>query len=231
MTDNGNLEAAWTYHDATKHSYTSIRTNPHFMDWSISLCHSRFIPRLEPMRLLGELRKPASPLFPPSRKASLSGPKHRRTWRRWPNCSTSPLASPERGAIPAANSTFARRRALVRSTKSSSISFAVIWQTYRQASIISPPPSSACASLRAGDYRGVLVEATGGEPTVAHAPLSIICTCTYWRNAWKYQDRTYRHFGWDNGTLLANLLAVATALGLPAQGGLRFRGRKRQPPA
>src|ERR1035441_9172674 len=25
------------------------------------------------------------------------------------------------------------------------------------------------------------------------------------------------HFGWDNGTLLANLLAVATALGLPAK--------------
>ena len=43
-----------------------------------------------------------------------------------------------------------------------------------------------------------------------------MCTCTYWRNAWKYQARTYRHFGWDNGTLLANLLAAATALGLPA---------------
>src|SRR5208282_5082937 len=26
-----------------------------------------------------------------------------------------------------------------------------------------------------------------------------------------------RHFGWDNGTLLANLLAVATARGLPAK--------------
>jgi hypothetical protein len=35
--------------------------------------------------------------------------------------------------------------------------------------------------------------------------------------AWKYQARTYRHFGWDNGTLLANLLAVATALGMPAK--------------
>jgi SagB-type dehydrogenase family enzyme len=71
--------------------------------------------------------------------------------------------------------------------------------------------------LRAGDYRGVLVDATAGEAAIAHAPLTIICTCTYWRNAWKYQARTYRHFGWDNGTLLANLLAVATALGLPAQ--------------
>ena len=71
--------------------------------------------------------------------------------------------------------------------------------------------------LRAGDYRSVLIEATANEPSVAHAPLTIVCTATYWRNAWKYQDRTYRHFGWDNGTLLANLLAVGTALGLPAK--------------
>jgi hypothetical protein len=34
------------------------------------------------------------------------------------------------------------------------------------------------------------------EPSVAHAPATIICTGTYWRNAWKYQARTYRHFGW-----------------------------------
>src|SRR5205085_4301797 len=59
--------------------------------------------------------------------------------------------------------------------------------------------------------------ATASEPAIAHAPLTIVCTGTYWRNAWKYQNRTYRHFGWDNGTLLANLLAVATALGLPAK--------------
>ena len=49
--------------------------------------------------------------------------------------------------------------------------------------------------LRAGDYRSVLIEATAAEPAIAHAPLTIVCTCTYWRNAWKYQDRTYRHFG------------------------------------
>jgi SagB-type dehydrogenase family enzyme len=79
------------------------------------------------------------------------------------------------------------------------------------------PAEFGLRRLRAGDYRHVLVEATGGEAALAHAPLTVVCTCTYWRNAWKYQARTYRHFGWDNGTLLANLLAVATALGLPAK--------------
>jgi SagB-type dehydrogenase family enzyme len=44
----------------------------------------------------------------------------------------------------------------------------------------------------------------------------------YWRNAWKYQARTYRHFGWDNGTLLANMLAVSAASGLPSEIVLGF---------
>jgi SagB-type dehydrogenase family enzyme len=60
------------------------------------------------------------------------------------------------------------------------------------------------------------------EPAVAHAPATILCTGTYWRNAWKYQARTYRHFGWDNGTLLANMLAVSAASGLPAEIVLGF---------
>jgi SagB-type dehydrogenase family enzyme len=58
------------------------------------------------------------------------------------------------------------------------------------------------------------------EPAVAHAPATIICTGTYWRNAWKYQARTYRHFGWDSGTLLANMLAVSADL--PAEIVLGF---------
>ena len=34
MPGNQDSEAAWNYHNATKHSYNSIRTNSHFMDWS-----------------------------------------------------------------------------------------------------------------------------------------------------------------------------------------------------
>lgn len=70
--------------------------------------------------------------------------------------------------------------------------------------------------LRSGDFRSALVEATGNDPAIAHAPTIIVCTGTYWRNAWKYHSRTYRHFGWDNGTILANLLAMSAAMRLPA---------------
>jgi SagB-type dehydrogenase family enzyme len=84
------------------------------------------------------------------------------------------------------------------------------------------PADVSLRLLRKGDFRGNLSQATAMEPAVAHAPATIICTGTYWRNAWKYQARTYRHFGWDNGTLLANMLAVSAASGLPAEIVLGF---------
>jgi SagB-type dehydrogenase family enzyme len=84
------------------------------------------------------------------------------------------------------------------------------------------PADVSLGLLRKGDFRRNLAQATAMEPAVACAPATIICTGTYWRNAWKYQARTYRHFGWDNGTLLANLLAVSAASGLPAEIVLGF---------
>src|SRR5260370_36809761 len=54
MTDNRNPEATWTYHDATKHSYASIRSNPHFMDWSNQPLPFKIYPTLEPLRLPAE---------------------------------------------------------------------------------------------------------------------------------------------------------------------------------
>jgi hypothetical protein len=84
------------------------------------------------------------------------------------------------------------------------------------------PADVSLRLLRKGDFRINLAQATAMEPAVAHAPATIICTGTYWRNAWKYQARTYRHFGWDNGTLLANLLAVSAASGLSAEIVLGF---------
>ena len=80
--------------------------------------------------------------------------------------------------------------------------------------------------LRSGDYRGLLAAAAGREPHLSRAPLAIVSTGTYWRNAWKYRARTYRHFGWDNGTILANLFALSRALGYPHRLVLGFADRE-----
>jgi SagB-type dehydrogenase family enzyme len=75
----------------------------------------------------------------------------------------------------------------------------------------------ALRRLRDGDHRAVLVAACGGHEAIAASPLLLVATSTFWRNAWKYRARAYRHTFWDAGTLLANLLAVAAGLGIPAR--------------
>jgi SagB-type dehydrogenase family enzyme len=76
---------------------------------------------------------------------------------------------------------------------------------------------NALQLLRSGDFRGVLSSASGGEPTIAQAPVVMVCTSTFWRNAWKYQARAYRHAFWDTGTIVANLLGVASANNVSAR--------------
>ena len=217
MTDNRNPEAAWTYHDATKHSYTSIRTNPHFMDWSNQPLPFRIYPTLQPMRLPGELRQTGVAALS---AIAESVPAHTN-------------ASPDLEAVAQLlylSAGITRKRSYpggeiyFRAAACTGALYEV--ELYLICGGLAnldagvyhfAPAEFGLRQLRAGDYRRVLLEATASEPAIAHAPLTIVCTCTYWRNAWKYQARTYRHFGWDNGTLLANLLAVATALGLPAR--------------
>jgi SagB-type dehydrogenase family enzyme len=84
------------------------------------------------------------------------------------------------------------------------------------------PREAALGRLRAGDWRGVLAEASGGEPSVAQAPAIAVLASTYWRNAWKYRRRAYRHVFWDGGTIIAQLLAQAAADGWPARVVLGF---------
>ena len=71
------------------------------------------------------------------------------------------------------------------------------------------PHDFALRRLRAGDFRATVAEASGANPEILHAPVVIASASTFWRNAWKYRERAWRHCFWDAGTLHANLLAVA----------------------
>ena len=84
------------------------------------------------------------------------------------------------------------------------------------------PHDFSLQRLRAGDYRGVVIEASGDHARLACAPVVAINVSTYWRNAWKYRARTYRHCFWDAGTLHANLIAVAGVEGLSPMTVLGF---------
>jgi SagB-type dehydrogenase family enzyme len=217
MTDNWKPEIAWAYHEATKHSYASVRANPHFLDWANQPLPFKIYPALETLSLPSEVR--------PTVVAALSAIAHSITTRE--------EAVPDLEAIAqllylSAGITRHRKypggeiyfRAAACTGALYEVELYVVCGQLGglEAGVYQfAPDEFGLRRLRRGDYRAVLVETTAGEYAIAHAPLIIVCTCIYWRNAWKYQARTYRHFGWDNGTVLANLLAVATALGLPAK--------------
>src|SRR5262245_56482983 len=48
---NGQIEAAWAYHDGTKHSYESIRQGPHYLDWENQPLPFKVYTTLEPTPL------------------------------------------------------------------------------------------------------------------------------------------------------------------------------------
>jgi SagB-type dehydrogenase family enzyme len=221
--NNREIQAAWKYHDGTKHSYWSIRNHPHFLDWANRPLPFKIYPKMEPVPLPRDV--------PQTGVAVLSA-------------ISEPVRSSRDDSVPDVQDLarllyFSAGITKQRAYPGGEIYFraaACTGALYEiELYVVSSglpgldagvyhfnPADVSLLLLREGDFRGNLAQATAMEPAVAHAPATIICTGTYWRNAWKYQARTYRHFGWDNGTLLANMLAVSAASGLPAEIVLGF---------
>ncbi len=213
---NRNLDETWKYHNGTKHSFWSIRRNIHGLDWPNKPLPFKIYLTLDPI----ELPREAPPLETPSLEA---------------------IAATEINveAVPGLKDLVQLLYYSAGITKSRQYPGGEIH--FRAASCTGAlyeiemylvcgdlpdlsagvyhfnPGDLSLRRLRSGDYRGVIARATGQELAVMNAPVTIISTGTYWRNSWKYQARTYRHFGWDNGTILGNLLATATALRLHAR--------------
>src|SRR5215831_1706469 len=220
---NRDITRAWAYHNATKHSEWSIRATPHYLDWANQPLPMKIYTTLEPIVL--------------PRDADQTG--------------ITALSAISAAGIPDSGEKIPSLADLARLLYfSAGITKKKIYpggdMYFRAASCTGAlyefelyvvcgdlpdlpagvyhfgPGDFALRLLRSGDHRALLVNATAHEPNVAHAPANIVCAGTYWRNAWKYRARTYRHFGWDNGTILANMLAMAAALQLPSRIVLGF---------
>jgi SagB-type dehydrogenase family enzyme len=212
---NRDLQATWAYHNGTKHSYESIRTNRHYLDWENQPMPFKIYSQLEPIPLPQHLSSSGM-----SALEAIS-------------------ASAAKDSIPAIQSLaeifylsagITKRRSypggeiLFRAAACTGALYHIDLYlvcgdlTDLKAGVYHfGPQDFALRQLRSGDYRDVLIQATGGEPAITTAPAIIICASTYWRNAWKYQSRAYRHCYWDSGTILANLLAAAVARHVPAR--------------
>jgi SagB-type dehydrogenase family enzyme len=214
--NNADTGLAWRYHNGTKHSYQSVRTNPHYLDWSNRPMPFKIYPTLNPLHLPKEV--------PQSGMAALSviADNVRPADTRLPTLHDLAMllyfsAGITRRKTYPGGEIYTRAAACTGALYEIELYLVCGDLPELPAGVYQFAPAEfALRALRGGDYRRVLVEATGAHPAVAAAPVTIICTGTYWRNAWKYQARTYRHFGWDTGTILANLLAMCTATQLPA---------------
>jgi SagB-type dehydrogenase family enzyme len=79
------------------------------------------------------------------------------------------------------------------------------------------PGDFTLTELRSGDYLANLAEAADDNDNILHSPVTLAFTSMAWRNAWKYQSRSYRHWFWDSGVIAANFLATCYSMGLSAQ--------------
>ena len=216
MASNRDLEATWAYHNGTKHSFQSIRSSRHFLDRQNQPLPFKVYPALEPIPL--PRLEPSGALALAALAASDSEP----VGECVPGLEllarvlyysagiTKRIRYPQ-GEMPfrAASCTGALYH----------IDFYLVCGDLPdlEAGVYHfGVHDFALRRLRRGDFREELVKAAASEPAVAQAPVTLACASTFWRNAWKYQARTYRHCFWDSGTILANLLAVAAGQRLPA---------------
>ncbi len=213
---NPDIQAGWDYHNATKHSRRSVRANPHFLDWANQPLPFKIYPKLDLIPLPRELRE----IGVPAARAITEVVQRDNSV---PDLQTlSELfyfsAGVTRHRISPGGEIYFRAAACTGALYEIELYLACGPLADLEAGLYHYAAGEfGLRKLRAGDFRHILVQATLSEASIAHAPVIVICTGTYWRNSWKYQARTYRHFGWDNGTILANVLAMSTTLELRAK--------------
>ena len=207
--EDGSGDALRHYHEATKHSYESVRMTPHFLDW-------------DNQPLAFKLYKDVEQVALPDVSVSADG--------NTPGLGISELA---RLLFYSAGVTKKRRFAggemVFRAAACTGALYHI--EVYVIAGSLDGldagvyhygPKDSVLSRLRDGDWRRALVAATGDEPELSEAPAALVLTSTFWRNAWKYRARAYRHSFWDSGTMFANLEAIAAKLDVRAHLVLGF---------
>src|SRR5712671_1171312 len=211
--NNRDTQATWKYHDGTKHSYWSIRSNRHFLDWANRPQPFKIYPKIEPLPLPRDIpQTEVSALCAISEPVPSAGDDSVPDFQDLARILYFSAGVTTQRAHPGGE-IYIRAAACTGALYEIELYLVTGDLAGLDAGVYHFNPSDVSLRLlRKGHFRGNLAHATSMGPAGAHAPATIICTGTSWRNAWNYQARTYRHFGWDIGTLLANMLAVSSEL-------------------
>lgn len=221
---NWNTDLALTYHEETKHSYEGMSSSRHFLDWHNQPRPFKIYAGLEAIPLPADL-----PVTYVSALLAMSHPVETTVTTSLPTLHDLAYVLfyaagvTNRRVYPGYGEMLFRAAACTGALYHIDLYVAVSDLPGLGAGLYHfDPHDFALRQLRQGDYRRVVVEASGNAPGLQEAPVIIIGSDTFWRNSWKYRARAYRHSFWDAGTILANLLAAANARALPARLTLGF---------
>jgi SagB-type dehydrogenase family enzyme len=208
MTPNTN--PAWTYHNLTKHSYQSIRSDRHFLDWPNSPnpfkvyegVESVGLPRDTPRTDVPALRAISSDATGPQGGSEVNL-----------DVLASILyysAGVTRQKNYPGGTIYFRAAACAGALYPVEVYVISIDVRGLPAGVYHfSPLDQVLDRLREGNFSGELSNACADSTDSASAVLAF--SAITWRSAWKYRDRSYRYHLWDNGTVLGNALAMAAA--------------------
>ena len=186
MSQNQNLDATWQYHSGTKHSYLGLRTQPHFLDWENKPLLFKIYPTLEVTRLPRDFRETSVPALTAIAAAEPSSQQD-----AIPDLETlAQLLFFSAGVT--RSKKFDQGEMFFRAAACTGALYEIeLYVVCTDLKSANSPPLGAgvyhfgaaefgLRQLRAGDFRQVLVQATASHPSVAHAPVIIVCSgCTF----------------------------------------------------
>ena len=214
---NRDTKATLRYHERTNHSPYSVRNDQHYMDWSIQPRPFKLYEGLDPIQLPRDIVESDSSLLSLLPRMKPEHPRSRPSLKDVVQLLFFSAGITRKKSYPGGEILF-RAASCTGALYEIDLYLVCAELDGLNAGVYHFNPRDFCLyCLRPGDHRQIVASACSGEESAAAAPLTVISTGTYWRNAWKYRARTYRHFGWDNGTLLANLLTMCTARQLQAR--------------
>jgi SagB-type dehydrogenase family enzyme len=245
MTVNKEIRYALDYHEATKHSETSLMTSRHYLDFdnkpipfkiylelpSISLPVNFPTPEVNALTCISGMLSQRSndDMKELTTKTTTSTTKpmdtsNTRTTTSTPNLTMGSLAEIlffSAGITRELNYPYGKY--YMRAASATGALYPI--ELYVICGDISPdlvagvyhfsPADFSLTQIRKGGYKRCLAAATANNQDIENSTITIIFTSFAWRNAWKYQARSYRHWFWDSGVIAANLLATIHAMGLP----------------
>jgi len=203
------------YHESTKHSEISLRTSGHYLDWANKPSQFKTYEDLPSISLPRNFPQPeAEPLMAISGRAVQTEPLN--------------LGLVELAELLYFSAGLTRKYRFggelhyMRAASATGALYPI--ELYVVAGDIAEleagvyhfdPLGFQLSRIRKGDYRAEL--AAVSNDSIALARATIVFTSMAWKNAWKYEARSYRHWFWDGGVIAANLMSLSASMGSPTR--------------